>query len=231
MTRLLFVLLLLLPGPLQARDLDKREKSPEHEAVVAPVSSTATVRTCFTPDTRCNSMIEPHIRDAKESIRVQAAYFSNRKILNELVAAKKRGVDVRVIVPARHGDSRSLVFRTLSAAGIPVRVDRTHIKVMIFDGKIVETGSYNYTNAAQKKSENVLFLSNSPAIIKVYVDQWEIRWGLSVSSVPTNVTPANDNEDMDDDWIRAPRSTLVPEFGSPFSGSPGSMKALNVCDT
>lgn len=197
MTRLLFVLLLLLPGTLQARDPDKREK--EQEAVVAPVSSTATVRTCFTPGTRCDSMIEAHIRDAKESIRVQAAYFSNRKILNELVAAKKRGVDVRVIVPARHGDSRSLVFRTLSAAGIPVRVDRTHSKVMIFDGKIVETGSYNYTNAAQKKSENVLFLSNSPAIIKAYVDQWEIRWGLSVSSVPTNATPANDNEDMDDD--------------------------------
>ncbi|WP_318263750.1 phospholipase D-like domain-containing protein [Paraburkholderia caledonica] len=42
------------------------------------------------------------------------------------------------------------------------------------DNATVETGSYNYSQAAARvNSENVLVLSNHPEIAKAYLDDWK----------------------------------------------------------
>ncbi|WP_454829724.1 phospholipase D-like domain-containing protein [Paraburkholderia xenovorans] len=49
-----------------------------------------------------------------------------------------------------------------------------HSKFVVVDNATVETGSYNYSQAAARvNSENVLVLSNHPEIAKAYLDDWE----------------------------------------------------------
>lgn len=69
-------------------------------------------------------------------------------------------------------------------AGIPVWIDMKpaipHNKVMIIDKKEVVTGSFNFTDAAQKRNaENVVFISDSK-LAKEYTQNWEKREQQSI---------------------------------------------------
>ncbi|MCA1921720.1 phospholipase D-like domain-containing protein [Buttiauxella noackiae] len=51
-----------------------------------------------------------------------------------------------------------------------------HDKVMIVDGRILETGSFNYTPTAEKaNSENILFFRHIPRVIKLYQEHFKMR--------------------------------------------------------
>ncbi|TDN58999.1 phospholipase D-like domain-containing protein [Paraburkholderia sp. BL10I2N1] len=48
-----------------------------------------------------------------------------------------------------------------------------HSKYIVCDGSTVETGSYNFSQAAARvNSENVLVLSNHPEIAQAYLQNW-----------------------------------------------------------
>jgi phosphatidylserine/phosphatidylglycerophosphate/cardiolipin synthase-like enzyme len=58
-----------------------------------------------------------------------------------------------------------------------VLIDRrpgiAHNKVMIIDGQHVITGSFNFTESAQKKNaENVLLISNDPKLAQRYAENF-----------------------------------------------------------
>ncbi len=81
------------------------------------------------------------IKRARNHIYIQNAYLSDNTILRGLIAARKRGVDVRVIIPGDNDSgimaaSNAVTANVLIAHG--VRVYRypkmTHIKAAIYDG-------------------------------------------------------------------------------------------------
>ena len=48
---------------------------------------------------------------------------------------------------------------------------------MVIDGTSLETGSFNYTNAAVKhNAENALVLWNVPQIAQIYTAEWQRLW-------------------------------------------------------
>jgi phosphatidylserine/phosphatidylglycerophosphate/cardiolipin synthase-like enzyme len=52
-----------------------------------------------------------------------------------------------------------------------------HNKFMIIDGITLETGSFNFTKAAERRnSENVLVIHDDPQLVKDYMQQWENLW-------------------------------------------------------
>ena len=81
------------------------------------------------------------IRGARKRIWIQNPYFGNREVALAVESAARRGVDVRVIIPAA-GDSpimdvgNLITARDLILAGAKIfRYPRvTHMKVMICDG-------------------------------------------------------------------------------------------------
>lgn len=81
------------------------------------------------------------IREARRAIWIENAYLADNTIANELVRARRRGVDVRVILPTA-GDSRFMNASNLVTANYlarnGVRVfaypGMTHVKAAIFDG-------------------------------------------------------------------------------------------------
>lgn len=81
------------------------------------------------------------IRNAKKYIYIQNPYFTENTILNELIAARGRGVDVRVILPSTSDygfmDSSNIVTTNIMLEN-GIRVYQypkiSHIKAAIYDG-------------------------------------------------------------------------------------------------
>ena len=92
-------------------------------------------------------------------------------IVNELIAAKKRGVNVFIeLEQATTGkgtvyEQNRRAATLLSEAGIKVRFDApkttTHIKAMVIDGRYVYIGSHNLTQSALKYNNELSVMIDS----------------------------------------------------------------------
>lgn len=125
------------------------------------------------------------INQAKTSIHIAAFEFNLEEIAEALVAAKKRGVDIKWVTDDKHGieaDSKPGhgQFAQLKKAGIEIKDDNRralmHNKFIIFDGAVVWTGSTNLTvNGTQKNNNNVLVM-RSPEIAAIYEREFQEMW-------------------------------------------------------
>lgn len=143
-----------------------------------------TIHSCFTPGQNCTHQITDQIVKADHSILVQAYGFSSKDIADALIAAKNRGVNVKVILDKSQRKQKYSLLHYIVDAGIPVWIDMkpaiAHNKVMIIDGKEVITGSFNFTDAAQKRNaENVVFISDTK-LAKKYIQNWKNREQQSI---------------------------------------------------
>ena len=124
------------------------------------------------------------IRSAKTIIQVQQHQFGYDTAIDELIAAHQRGVDVRVLVDPSNIDNMVPVFHhgphalfnaravlRLQAAGVNVRAvklestfDAYHMKLGVFDRKLLLVGSGNWERASAKTStETDLEVAGGPA--------------------------------------------------------------------
>ncbi|HEY2110285.1 MAG TPA: phospholipase D family protein, partial [Dongiaceae bacterium] len=148
----------------------------------------APLRVCFTPGGDCTDLVVGEIAAAWHQILVQAYSFTSVPILSALRAAHARGVEVEVIVDktsagvSKSGSHYSAAVY-LTNAGIPVWVDSkvaiAHNKVMILDGAVVITGSFNFTAAAQNRNAENLLVISDPAVAAQYRDNWRRRQAVS----------------------------------------------------
>ncbi len=149
-------------------------------AGATPQFSAAQIAVCFTPNGDCTAQIVNQINAAQKNIYVQAYSFTSGKIAYALVRAFKRGVDVKVILDKSNFNCSQFSFSSLLIrGGIPVWNDYipniAHNKVMIFDNHMVETGSFNFTKAAQNSNaENTVFIK-SAAISNQFLQNWQHR--------------------------------------------------------
>ena len=123
------------------------------------------------------------INQATKSIRLAAYGFNHPQIINALISAKQRGVDIKIVLD-KSDETSKIGSAAVKSAGIPVRIDShyaiMHNKFMILDEQSVETGSFNYTNNAQvHNAENVIFLMNQPAVAQKYTEFWQKLWDES----------------------------------------------------
>jgi phosphatidylserine/phosphatidylglycerophosphate/cardiolipin synthase-like enzyme len=146
-------------------------------------TSTASVEAAFTPDDDIAALIVKRIAAARQSVRMQAYLFTDRRIANALLAALKRGVQVEIVGDAAQHAAGGLPYlRALDRAGARVYLSAAHAamhnKIVIVDGDgpaaAVVTGSYNFTPSAQSRNaENVVVLSGSRALARRFVANFE----------------------------------------------------------
>lgn len=148
------------------------------------------VVTCgFSRDKTAMELILGLVRNARESILVAAYSFTSKPIAEELKKAHERGVKVLVMADGKANRTKYTAVTFLANHNIPVRLNDTHAimhhKFMIIDGRHVQTGSFNYTQAAHKRNaENVLVLRNLPDLARLYAEEWETLWSLSEVLLP-----------------------------------------------
>ena len=182
MRRALLLLALLGAGAVAAQTPQRAGQGLATRPLPPPIPAQGTVQVAFTPWDNAEGMIVERIRRAKHQILVQAFSFTSRALANALIAAKKRGVDVRILADREQtfgGESSRIP--ELDQAGIPVmlevRYQSAHNKVMVIDAgtadAAVVTGSYNWTYAAQyKNAENVLILRHNDDVVNAYAANW-----------------------------------------------------------
>lgn len=97
--------------------------------------------------------------------------------------AKKRGVDVRVLVDEKgnKGKANLAALNLLVNGNIPTRTISSyaihHDKYIVSDEQHVQNGSFNYSQAAAKSnSENVLVVWNNPDVAASFQNHWQTRW-------------------------------------------------------
>ncbi len=123
------------------------------------------------------------IGKAKESVYVQAYSFTSAPIAKALLEAHKRGVRVEAILDKSQRKATYTGATFLKNEGIPVYIDAAHAiahnKVMVIDGAIVITGSFNFTKAAEEKNAENLLIIKDKALAQLYMENWERHRGHS----------------------------------------------------
>ncbi|WP_350355682.1 phospholipase D-like domain-containing protein [Serratia symbiotica] len=108
--------------------------------------------------------------------------FTSPDVVRALMAARRRGVDVRVVVDEKGNRSKARQAATnrVVNAGIPLRTnDRyplLHDKMIVTYGQNRQVGSFNFTRRARANSKNVLVVRDVPALAQIYLAHWQPRW-------------------------------------------------------
>ncbi len=152
----------------------------------APADVEARVSACFTPPEDCTVPIVAAIDGARREILVQAYQMPYVRIAKALEAARGRGVAVRVLFDKSGLQGRDAALGYLTRGGIECRVDDAlqgiaHNKVMVIDGAVVITGSYNFTHAGEYDNAENVVVMRSPALADAYRKNWLGRWAASRS--------------------------------------------------
>ena len=125
----------------------------------------------FSPQNKTiQNTILPLIKNSKNYIYIPAFLISHKGMVTELIQAKNRGVDVRIITDALNASAKYSKVRELRAAGMPVKIEnyagKMHSKTMIIDDKYLILGSMNFSkNGESKNDENLIVLENKEAAI------------------------------------------------------------------
>jgi phosphatidylserine/phosphatidylglycerophosphate/cardiolipin synthase-like enzyme len=133
------------------------------------------------------------IASANNSIDVEMYLFTNKALASALIDAKKRGVQVRVIIDRKgEGDGVDDVISMLTFDDIPVKrssrtFETTHAKFAIIDRKLVIIGSHNWTNYAMDRNREVSVVINDASLAeelsRIFEQDWSIATVVTVATV------------------------------------------------
>jgi phosphatidylserine/phosphatidylglycerophosphate/cardiolipin synthase-like enzyme len=155
------------------RDNGAQEPASQPAVRVRPAASEDGIYVYFTPGGKGTSAIVEQIGQARNLLHIQAYMFTSPPIAEAVVDAHKRGVQIiAVLDPSQQSDPyHAATF--LYNAGIPVYIDHQHDsannKIMLIDGRVVITGSFNFTKSAEESNaENLLILVDKPGLYAAY---------------------------------------------------------------
>lgn len=122
---------------------------------------------CFLPDDSEGVLrLKKLIQTAAKTIRIAMFTWTRRDLANAVVDAKKRGVDVEVILDRTSSLGASIkIFEFLKQNGVAVKVNQSgglmHNKCMIIDDSTLVNGSANWTKQAFQKNDDCFVILHS----------------------------------------------------------------------
>ena len=150
-------------------------------------ASDKSIESAFSPEAGSEALVIKVINSSERTIRLAAYSFTSPVVVQALLDAKKRGVDIRVVVDDRGNHSKASIaaLNLLVNTGIPTRTISAyaihHDKYIVSDEMNVQTGSFNYSKAAAKSnSENVIVIWNNREVAASYLKHWQSRYDKGV---------------------------------------------------
>lgn len=169
--------------------------------------SGASIEVYFSPNGGAESAILRAIAEAEESIDIAMYSFTNNNIERALREAVGRGIRIRIVADEAQETTHSSIVPGLSC-WVAVRYDNfsglMHNKYGLFDGRRLITGSYNWTEGAEKRNAENLLVIDDPEIAALFAEDFAILWstksihapepdrdqcGPVISEPPTALTP------------------------------------------
>ena len=187
MRKSLFLLMALLPGllPLLAQ--------PELQEI----------HPYFSPNGGCTAAVLNALGAAKQSVLVESYTLSTNPFAQALVDAKKRGVDVQVILDKSQKTNQLSPAPYLANEGVPTYIDTAHRlsanKITVIDGNEVISGSFSFTKSAESNAESLMIINHAPQLAQNFTANWKAHLSHSEifssgqSAIPSAQTPSTNS--------------------------------------
>jgi len=191
-------------------------------------SSHAAERLCDVSFEDCRAPLIALINNETVAIDTAFWFSDDTSFSNALIAAKNRGVQVRVLMDTRAEDAHpqnTLILQQLVNAGIPMRerfaTGILHWKMMMFAGQgTVEFSGANFTASELKPAQafynytdEAIYFSDDPAVVNSFKSKFDDWWIDTVSYRDYNPNPMVPPPTRS--W--GPPITLNPELNFPPS--------------
>ena len=136
----------------------------------------------FSPKDKQSKRIIELIKNAKHYIYMPTFLITHQKITEALIDAKKRGIDVRIIIDGNSTTTAHSTHSILRNNGILLKTEnyagKLHSKMIIIDDEYLITGSMNFSNSGENKNdENTVIIKNSK-IAKAHKDFFLYLWTI-----------------------------------------------------
>lgn len=120
----------------------------------------------FAPEDRVLERLLQLLHSAEHSVHFLAFTFTSDALADAMLHLAEEGIEVAGVLEAAGADGLGSEFERLHRAGLDLRLDgnpnNMHHKVLLIDGRIVVTGSYNFSRSAEERNdENVLIVFDS----------------------------------------------------------------------
>ena len=139
-----------------------------------------TAEVLFTPADEVHVRLASLIDACRASLWLCVFTVTDNRLTGPILAARRRGVDVRLITDDDKARDRGSDAWRMVGEGVAVRSDHLpdhmHHKFAIFDGRLAVTGSYNWTRGAAERNHENLVILDDPRIVPRYVDEFERLW-------------------------------------------------------
>lgn len=136
----------------------------------------------FSPDGGIRQHLVHTIQQSRQHIDVAVYQITSTELASALVAAKDRGVRIRILTDREKIESDGPALRKLRSAGIAIRslgvVEQRlmHNKFAVFDDRVVATGSYNWTQSAERANYENLVLLDDPELVARFEREFQRLW-------------------------------------------------------
>ena len=144
-------------------------------------SSYAEIRIFFSPEGGIAEEIIKQIDSAQEYIDIAIYSLTYESIAEAIIRAEKRGVKIRILMDKGQSQGKSSKYKFFLDNDIAIIQDRhtgiMHNKIAIIDGRILFTGSYNWSQSAEERNqENLLQFIDEEEIIEIHQERLDYLW-------------------------------------------------------
>jgi phosphatidylserine/phosphatidylglycerophosphate/cardiolipin synthase-like enzyme len=149
-------------------------------SITISISTLAKTEVYFSLYDNPQKEIIKNINQAETYINIAMYTFTDKEIALSLANAQERGVKIRVYLDRSQIGSTYSISRLLVQKGIKVRISTNnyimHNKFAIIDNRLLLTGSYNWTFAANNKNEENLMVIDDLELIEIFQNQFVNLW-------------------------------------------------------
>ncbi len=124
--------------------------------------------------------IKELIKNAEQYIYIPIFYLTHKELSKDLLNAKERGVEVKIILDATAARNKYSMHKSLREEGLSIKVEnfggKMHAKSIVVDNQYIVSGSMNLTKAGNNKNdENTLIIKNTE-LAKQYKNYFIKLW-------------------------------------------------------
>jgi phosphatidylserine/phosphatidylglycerophosphate/cardiolipin synthase-like enzyme len=137
----------------------------------------------YAPEDRPGEKLAALYDSARQYIYVAMYGLTAAPAVRALTAAKRRGVDVRVITDRSKLDDpkQRAAVETLALAGVPIRINQhdalMHLKQVVVDDRVNTNGSMNQTTSGDAYNDERLDIIHDPEMTVKAREKFLRMWG------------------------------------------------------
>ena len=141
------------------------------------------VEVYFSPDDGTAREIVRHIQEARESIYFLAFSFTSDEIAGAILDRANEGVRVAGVLESSQISNSGSDYSLFRESGLDVRQDgnprNMHHKVIVIDRLTVITGSYNFSQNAEKRNDENTIVIHAPDIAGLFMNEFERVYAMA----------------------------------------------------